>query len=62
MVFVVKNLIPETPRMNIIDCTIAIILSCALKNPFKKIGKSDVSDRVMLKATVVTNTKSLPNP
>ena len=29
--FVVKNSIPETPRMNIIDCTIAIILSCALK-------------------------------
>ena len=25
------NLFPETPRMNIIDCTIAIILSGALK-------------------------------
>ena len=32
----VENLIPETPRMKIIDCTIAIILSCALKKTFKK--------------------------
>lgn len=43
----VKNLIPETPRMKIIDCTIAIILSCALKKTFKKMGYSDVDDRVM---------------
>ena len=46
----VKNLIPETPRMNIIDCTIAIILSCALKNPFKKLGYNDVGDKFTLMA------------
>ena len=32
VIFDVKNLIPETPKMNIIDCRIAIILSGPLKN------------------------------